>query len=182
MRSSKPFFRKVMIVNIPIKSDSLSDFKASYYSEHTANIINFIKETLYGNFKIKINEKFDFDFSEIIQNSYDSYAEAGLVPGNEFILKIVIKEKDQKIIVNFMDNGSGFDNNLKQIYFKRTDFKYKNKNHDLFGGIGLGLAYLEIDVTKNNASLFFKNRKQGGATVSIQFTDSTKEVSKTNSC
>lgn len=181
----KPLFRKELIINIPIKSDSIREFKANYYSGHTANILNFVKETLFNNFKIKMNKNFDLSFIDILQNAYDSYAQAGLVAGNEFIFKVVIKEKDQKVILKFMDNGGGFDNHPKRSYFKRTDVKFKNKSLDMFGGIRLGLEFLEIDVLKSNASLFFKNRKHGGATVSIQFNekqaleaDSTKETLK----
>lgn len=163
-----PLIRKKFIYKIPIKSNAIFEFNHHYYHDQADAMSKFIKKTLKHDYGVKIKDTLDGTFREILKNAFDSYAQAGLIPGNEFILEIVIKEKNQKIIVNIMDNGGGFDNQPKNKYFKRDDIKPKNKVGPFFGGERVGLFYSEGKVLANRASLFFKNRKQGGATVSIQ--------------
>jgi len=174
----KPLIREKFLLEIPIVSDSISDFISHFLWSEVTKAIIFIETTLSRHFNIKAEMDFSFIESEIIKNAFDSYAQAetGLIPGKTFKLEIVIKEKNQKIMINTKDNGRGFDNQPKGLYFKREDVKFKTKAENLLGGVQLGLKLSERNLLRNKASLFFKNRKNGGATVSIQLNVPTGEM------
>ena len=171
------------IIQIPVHSNSIEAFlqRMDGYNviDVTEQIAVFIEENLKNN-GIKVSRSFLDYIGEIVDNAYDAFAASGNLGSKEFVLKTVIKDISNKIIVTIKDNGCGFFSQPKNIYFKREAIKEQPKNDQVYiGGANIGLTNLEKIMTQQKASLFFKNRKSSGATVRMEFSRA-KEVENKN--
>lgn len=110
------------------------------------------------------------NIQELLENSYDSYAKRGLVKGQSLEIELIVKETHTGITIQIKDNGSGFANQEKGIFFSGATVSPEKKDRDnFFGGEGIGLKMLQKTFEAKGINLFFKNRKKIGATAQIEF-------------
>ncbi|MBA3661937.1 MAG: ATP-binding protein [Gammaproteobacteria bacterium] len=117
----------------------------------------------------------DKDFKEIIKNCYDAFASRDLKLGDKMLLTVVIQEKSDEIVIKIKDNGPGFIEQPKNIFFNLETIKPQIKNsygvchRGFFGGKGIGLRQFTREIQDLGGHVKFKNRKEVGATVFMFF-------------
>ena len=95
-------------------------------------------------------------FTMIIDNAFR-------FAGNNAILEISYHLKDNKLNIDFSDNGPGFTGaSLSSLFelFSAGDILHNE-------GTGLGLAAVKLALDANDASIEVRNKKSGGALVTI---------------
>ena len=175
-------FKEELIIRIPVTSEDVAAFTkpklGEYSSTETARkIFTFIHASLARHFVEGISFT-ENQVRELVRNSYDAYAAAGLKKGEHLELKVVIGKKieDDYIVIKIKDNGTGFKSQPKSHFFTRElpvtgvhdanhEFADK-KNGKYLGGVQRGLYSLAEKAKKlKGASFKLKNRKEKGCTV-----------------
>jgi K+-sensing histidine kinase KdpD len=134
----------------------------------TSQVRETIKNALID-WDLSLNNSTERFLSELVSNAYDSFNTLDGNPEENLVLKIVIKEKTGNLWIKIMDNGAGFQNQAKGNYFSRKDVVPEIKDPAKhIGGSKIGLDSLERSLKEMNGILFFKNRKEQGASVYLQ--------------
>lgn len=146
----------------------------SSYRNVAGKLFNWMKNKL-NEQQIKINEHLQICFDEVIRNAYDAFIEKA--EHEDLILKMIIKQiNDNSLLVKLSDNGKGFINHEKSVEFMRNSIENPHKDKTFYlGGDFIGLNLLENILSKNHATLYFKNRKNEGASVYMKFPMKEKE-------
>lgn len=168
--------RSELEIVVPVLSEDrkafLTDYKSKYYHGNgiTTEMFTFITSEL-PKFGVTNTNLEEFYFPELIKNAYDSYASRGLKVGENLVLKVVIQEKEGKVIVKVKDNGAGFIGQPKSTYFTKKDIVCAPKSGGGFlGGSQMGLGRFEQDLQKySHGAMYLKNRKEEGATIYMEF-------------
>lgn len=121
-----------------------------------------------GLFTNKINLLF---FKELVKNAYDAYAISGLSIGESLNIKVIIEKNNHQVCIKIKDNGGGFIDHQKGACFTRSEIRFQNKGYDLgfTGGQRVGLKVFENNIKAYHGSVYYKNRKNKGATVTLFF-------------
>jgi signal transduction histidine kinase len=167
--------RKVLTIKMPVTTTDVNEFRSTYIPLGE-KISRFITAEL-PNFGV--HEYIDPDtVHSIVKNSFDSRIKLGLTVGEELILKIVIQKKEGKVLVKIKDNGTGFLEHEKGVVFKADAIKREDKQSEgAHEETVSGLTYIHRGITAAGGSYFFKNRKQVGASVYMQFQAKNKNSS-----
>lgn len=121
---------------------------------------------------------YDSELSELINNSYDSFyakLKNNMNSNENLIIKIVVIKDEKNITFKVADNGSGFINQPKSQFFKYNDIRVYSKQLPAIGGCGAALYGANLSITSLGGTLFFKNRKDAGASIYITAPISTWE-------
>ena len=160
-------------LSIPVHTTNVQMFcrrQDNFSTEEVAkDIIKFIKDKVISQEYSPPRFNFHFAVTEILGNSYDSYAMKGLVLGQSLLIKVVVTIKDHKLQIKIKDNGQGFANIPKSNTFEMPS-QYQNKKIGLnHGGKQLGLKCIRYLLDQTGDSMELKNRKNEGAAVYLEF-------------
>ncbi len=166
-------YRNELLIQIPVLSLEPKEFTLDRKDEFNFLIIT---EKIYlflqsEHMKLGIpNKMVDMaNLCEIVKNAYDAYVSNGLKL-NEFLkLKVVIKKENNMITIKLKDNGTGFEGYSKGEPIDLAKINYQMKTNKVFGGKKIGIGMFSEKVRDLNGSLTLKNRKEQGASISVEF-------------
>jgi signal transduction histidine kinase/ligand-binding sensor domain-containing protein/DNA-binding response OmpR family regulator len=176
--------------------NQLLDFRKVQSGNEELNVervelVTFINEivTLFShsaqerNIKIKTNFSSDYINASLDRNKMDIILynllsnAVKFSPDNSTITLEIKIEKDQLLMINVSDEGSGVDENkledIFKLYYETNDGKTKNV------GTGIGLALCKEYINLHQGSIKASNNENGGLKVSIEI-DLTNEIFEIN--
>lgn len=167
--NSLPFRSEISFI-IPVTTIKVSEF----CRQPEPHCRHYISNQIHSFISSKL-ENFDqidyYYLTEIIANAFDAYAMRGLKLGEEFIIKVVVQEKNDKIIIKIKNNGEEFKNIQKSKLFHLSEIGYSNKSEvpGMLGGHKRGMIAVENAVDIAGGKLLFKNRKHRGVSLYMEF-------------
>ncbi|MDR3491930.1 MAG: ATP-binding protein [Gammaproteobacteria bacterium] len=165
--------RKELIISIPVITENIREFtfqKGEYNVKNvTHTIFNFVNDSV-SSFGFDKAEYFKVYFGELIKNSYDAYAQSCLKKDSYLVLKIVVSlNESRELIIKIKDNGPGFQNQSKSVFFQPKRADYMKKGDDYLGGRRIGLEQFINCVNYLDGNVNLKNRKEKGCAVYCMF-------------
>jgi signal transduction histidine kinase len=151
---------------VKIIADTLSTL--AHARSISINIINELDES----FKIKSDQKLLINIcSNLLSNSI-KFSEMNKP------VEVILQNDSENLIVYFIDNGPGIDN--EKIELLTQPFTQDNKDYNkTFGGIGLGLSVVKQSLNLTNSTIEIESKKDIGSKIKItipQISDDSKEI------
>ncbi|MCD4772379.1 MAG: hybrid sensor histidine kinase/response regulator [Bacteroidales bacterium] len=179
------------IKNLKIASDRLVKFSETALLITSLNTERYLMKTNFVGLKDlinncfetklqKIEKKINFNINvvpdnikivgdyELLKDCFESIIDNAIKysPDKDEI-KIIVYRDNDKVIVSFKDNGTGFSDEAKEKlfnYFSSDDIMHSE-------GLGLGLASVKLIMDAHQGKVEIKNMKDGGAIVNLFFYD-----------
>lgn len=124
-----------------------------------------------------------YNLDEIINNSIDAWIAKSLTKSfnelDEFQIYIVVSTDNMTLNVDVKDNGCGINwlpghakTNPYYLLTQRIETKSEKnqENSQFLGGQNIGLFRLMKTIKEENGQLYMKNRKKGGASITLNYT------------
>ena len=151
---SEMVLSKEIIAIIPIINAAIENIKLKYEN------VNIEIETFSEEIKLDLDA---FHFTNLVFNLLDNAVKyCDIKPS--IIIRII--QKDNKIILEFEDNGIGIDEENKHQIFDKFYRAKTSKNYEI-NGFGLGLYYVKKICDLHNWKINAKNNNLVGTTISI---------------
>lgn len=163
-----------MEIIIPVKSNNRKDFFGKtadhgHYLDTSNQCVSFIAAQL-NHLNIPFYKEINGTVYESVKNAYDAYAKAGLNNGGLFKIEVVVKKKDDTLIIKIKDNGAGFPKRDKRVIFDAEEVLPEGKPKlGYLGGMGIGIKLSKTTLSDKGITLRFKNRKSAGAAAYLFF-------------
>ncbi|BCZ44401.1 two-component sensor histidine kinase [Clostridium gelidum] len=145
-------------INISIELEKIIDtFKPLYIKENYELISTITPEIT----AIMDKDKFKQIINNLLSNSYKYLNPNGKV-------EVILREKNQNIIIKVSDNGIGIpEKDMTYIFerFYRSDLS-RNKNT---GGSGIGLTITKAFVEAHGGKIYLESKINDGTTVTVEF-------------
>lgn len=148
--------------DIPISKKQIRTEEFIKTLKNTAEIICASKTLTFVN-EIK-SENITIDMEILLQVCENLLANAVRYAVTE--VEVVLKQKNQYLMITVSDDGNGF--NIKEIRIA-TDPFYTTEKKSAGEHFGLGLNICKILCQRHGGNIILKNREKGGASVSVIF-------------